>query len=716
MRLTSLHAEDVLSFGSFNVSFERGLNVIVGPNGAGKSNVVRVVGLVRAALDIAVGAARASIDVPHQLRMGAPERRGMVKLGVELTEDDERALIVAFTRALVASALERSVVMSPSVDSALEQQIAARVRGEIDESAVGSLLHGRFVLLLDGRAPVSVSLAYEFDHGGETYHCGLAGLGLPVGWVSRGAFVPSRRSAWGSHPLDLSGFLTGEQPAAFSFADLLPSTDQMVSWEVKKHPSNDHLLLSEELAHALDIEASPQTLLSLNLVLHRAVRDRIVLTENLRRPPRTAYGLSEVGPPVVLDDAGDLPLELYRRRVSQEPVDRHAFSQVQDLFKELTGHDVDITATIASIAAGQPPRFGMSPYRAGTDLAPDVDQVGNVPEYRMHIRPVASIPGGDVPVENAGAGVWEALVACAYAVPIPGRVLLLDEPATNMHPTWQRRFLGHLTRLGQTIAVTHSPYLVPGDKVEDLDRITRLHAGPNGTASSHVRGESVPREWKVRWRQSLLRWTETRALLFAQGVVLLEGDSELGVFGHWFSHEPVVQDSNTTFDALNLQLFDVASDKNFGAHVSLLNAFSIPWSIVCDGPVLSPKREVPLLEQLRGAGLTLDPPSDDAPFEEWKAFWESHGVFTVADRFGGLTDKDKSGEIEAFFSRIDSALWQQMIQTYPKSKTRAGYGFAEAIDLNKYPEHLAELRRLWAAIRMHAGDPEQARATMTQSR
>ena len=68
----------------------------LGPNGAGKSNVLRTVGLVRAALDIAVGAAQVSIDVLHQLRIGAPERSGTVRLGVELTEDDERALMVAF--------------------------------------------------------------------------------------------------------------------------------------------------------------------------------------------------------------------------------------------------------------------------------------------------------------------------------------------------------------------------------------------------------------------------------------------------------------------------------------------------------------------------------------------------------------------------------------------------------------------------------------------
>jgi AAA domain/AAA domain, putative AbiEii toxin, Type IV TA system len=705
MHLTSLHAENVLSFGSFKVSFEPGLNVIVGPNGAGKSNVVRAVGLVATALDIAVGAAQASIDVPHQLRIGAPERRGTVRLGVELTEDDERALILTFVRALVASSWDRTAVTSPSVDSAVEQQIAARVRDEITEEMVGSLLTGRLVMLLDGHAPVSVSLAYEFDHDGEAYHYGLAGPSAAMRWVSRGAFLPTRRSGWGGQPLDLSEFLTSDPPAPFAFADLLPAADRMVSWEVKKHPSGGHLLLSEDLTRALDIEGDSDTLLSLNLILHRAVRERIVLTENLRRPPRTTYALAEVGPPVVLEDAGDLPLELYRRRVSQEPGDRHAFSQVQDLFQELTGHRLDITATIAAVPAEPSARFGLSPY-AGRNLAPGGEQVGQVPEYVMHIQPVVSVPGGDIPVENAGAGVWEGLVACTYAVPIPGRVLLLDEPATNMHPTWQRRFLSYLARLAQAIVVTHSPYLVPGDRVEDLDRITRLRVGPDGTIGADVRGDSVPPEWKVRWRQSLLRWTEARASLFAQGVILLEGDTELGVFGEWFSREPVVQDPNTTHDALNLQLFDVASDKSFGAHVSFLNAFGIPWSIVCDGPVLSPKREVSLLEQLRGAGLTLDPPDNDAPFDDWKAFWERHGVFTVADQFGGLTDKDKNknGEIEAFFDRIDAALWQETKDNYPKSKTRAGYAFAEMVDLNNYPDHLAELRRLWAAIREHVGD------------
>ena len=81
-------------------------------------------------------------------------------------------------------------MVSPSVHSSLEQQIAARVLDKIKEPVVSCLLRPRFVVLLDGGAPISVSLACEFDYHGETYHYRACRAWYPVGWVSRGAFGP----------------------------------------------------------------------------------------------------------------------------------------------------------------------------------------------------------------------------------------------------------------------------------------------------------------------------------------------------------------------------------------------------------------------------------------------------------------------------------------------------------------------------------------------
>lgn len=701
MRITSLQVENLLSFTSFDLPFQQGLNVIVGPNGTGKSNVVRLVGLIRAALEIAVGVSQARIDVRRYLRIGASSRRGRVALGIELTEEDEWGLVVSYVRALVASSLDRKSAEFSSVDAGLEQLLAARVRQAVDRAQTESLLRGRLVLWLDAGPPEAIGFAYEFDHGGATYHYGITGAGIPTDWVGVGPATLSRRASWGGQPLDLSQFLSGCESSSFAFSHVLPAAGRLVTWDVKNHPTGQQLLLSEELARALGADPEPSRALSFRHVLYRAVHDRLVLTENLRRPPRAVYELSESSAPPALEDAGDLPLELYRRKVGQEPADRRAFRAVQQLFRELTGDEVDVTARIApaptiAVARFTPQLTSATEYPATMAFQQDADP----PAYRLHIEAVVPVGDGQVPVQHAGAGVWETLVASTFAVRVTGRVLLLDEPAVNLHPSWQRRLLTQLASLDQVVLITHSPYLVPGSTVENLRRINRLYPTSAGTKNANLMAATIPDDWLARWRQELAASADARAALFARGVILVEGDTDFGAFSTWFSDLTVVGSGSNTYDGHNLSLIVAGSDTSFGAWISYLQTFAIPWVILCDGPVLSPEHKVSLLEQLPHAGFALGAvPDRGAQFADWKTFWEGHRVFTVADSFGGVrNDRDKSGEIEAFFGRIDARQWQATVQRYPKSKTRAGYAFAEEIDLTAHQQQLQELQQLWKAV------------------
>src|SRR6266511_2079244 len=137
MRLTSLHAENLLSFEEFDLPFREGLNVIVGPNGAGKSNVVRLVGLVRTATAAhAAASSPTRIDVSRYLRIGGSTLTGVASMGIELTEQTEKSLMLGLVRAVTVSCVDRTAEQSPSVDSPFEQALDARIRASVTEAQV----------------------------------------------------------------------------------------------------------------------------------------------------------------------------------------------------------------------------------------------------------------------------------------------------------------------------------------------------------------------------------------------------------------------------------------------------------------------------------------------------------------------------------------------------------------------------------------------------
>src|SRR3989442_91105 len=106
MRITAIAAENFLSFRRLDFSdLPAGLAVVVGPNGAGKSNLTRVTDLAVRALAFADDTRLASFGRYLDARnVNAPSRQPMtVRLGIELDQPKERALIRDFIRAFVAS-------------------------------------------------------------------------------------------------------------------------------------------------------------------------------------------------------------------------------------------------------------------------------------------------------------------------------------------------------------------------------------------------------------------------------------------------------------------------------------------------------------------------------------------------------------------------------------------------------------------------------------
>lgn len=115
----------------------------------------------------------------------------------------------------------------------------------------------------------------------------------------------------------------------------------------------------------------------------------------------------------------------------------------------------------------------------------------------------------------------------------------------------------------------------------------------------------------TEWMQKLLL-TDVRALLFASGVVLCEGATELGALGQWW------KDGAAGFSdpgSANITMIDVGGDSSFGGYINYLEAFGIPWAVVADGPAIKPQSKLgKQLTNMRLAPAT-ETPGDDGDFE-----------------------------------------------------------------------------------------------------
>jgi recombinational DNA repair ATPase RecF len=115
--VNSLHVENVLTFGTFDLGFDGGSLVVVGPNGAGKSNIVRAVDLVQKAADSVTGgqagvlldqaAGQVLQSFAAARHHGEPSSRDAVaRLAVSFTTPAERSQLAGVRAAVLGSVLQ----------------------------------------------------------------------------------------------------------------------------------------------------------------------------------------------------------------------------------------------------------------------------------------------------------------------------------------------------------------------------------------------------------------------------------------------------------------------------------------------------------------------------------------------------------------------------------------------------------------------------------
>ena len=630
MYIDGIHIKNFLSFDTFDwMNLDSNLNVIVGPNGAGKTNIFHA---IRALRDIFSGKRDQQTSI-HQTNEGLTNSAFEIALDIRTVEDHEMELWSTF---LAASLCSERFLRSINIHSVHERDDLMRLSGFLQEALhpehVSWLSSGRLTISFDGLSDWS----WRYERDGEGAGFRVAGRldGIPSlsgsAWITCIRHLQSEKM---QHNLHLSSI--GEP-----FAWLLSGGGFDFGVEVPRvAPMSNHQLFQK----LTGLTFQGTSIYGAQVVIQTLLKWSLVFTDNIRSKLQYNFDQSSFNEPNIdLSDGGRLALHLFKTK-NGTAKDQGHYIAIQRMFTKLTGRDVDVS-------------FG-NPGQTGINLS-----ISIINDSRV------------IPLEFSGAGIAEALFLSTLIASGPDRVILLDEPALNLHTTMQKTLLDAVQpqtrKRNQFIIITHSPTLVPPFAITNVSRFSVQNGA---TCRAAIDRSSTSSNDILRIEQELRRSTDTRALLFSRGVILVEGETELGLLSIWYQKQ-----FGDALERQDITIREVGSDQNFKPMVKFLRAFNIPWAIVCDGKVIgrhlasqvNNSSGDSIVEQLKDAGIPGISGINNIDFIQLCRELESYGVFTLA--------KNPQNEIEALPAIHDHL--DEARHHFSKSKVRQAQYIATNYD------------------------------------
>jgi len=619
MRIDGIHIKNFLSFDTFEwTNLDPDLNLIVGPNSSGKTNLIHALQAIKDVVNPdseqqkslwSQSAYRGSNQVPIE-----------ISLDIQFTEAWEKELLSTF---LAASLCNNSVIRDAinalssggnifSSEMSVEQtQLSATLQNKFSPDNLEWLFTGHLVV------------AYK-------------GINTWTSWYeSRSNAQPFRLSLDGSSFYDDSVMKRYLQ-ILLTKQELFTPDSQMLLRGISSLRSGIALRVEYEPISLATHQAFEQ-LASVNLtstrffgalfVFHTLLERSLVLSENTRIHPQSTFSYVKLrNKPINISNGEQMARYLFLKKNGSQ-TERTQYKSIQKLFCKITGRSFDV---------------GFDPLVTSTQLNTDN------PDIALSIR--VSNNWVDIPLAFSGAGRAEALFISTLIADGNDQVILLDEPALNMHITMQKMLLDeiltHNGKSNQFILVTHSPTLVPPDAIT---KVSRFFTRQGHSCRVALDRGSMGTEEFASLEKELRRSTDVRALLFSRGVILVEGETEQGAFPVWYEKR-----FNRSLEQENITVFSVNSDTNFDKYVRFLQQFEIPWAIICDGKVIGDRiasnTVSRIIRQLRKAGVSELPDCTNKDFPTLCKEFEAYGIFTLAQ-----TESDEIEALEVFLTNDQEA-------------------------------------------------------------
>ncbi|HVB59720.1 MAG TPA: AAA family ATPase [Ktedonobacteraceae bacterium] len=675
MQIDAIYLDHFLSFDTFVwEGLDPHLNAIVGPNGVGKTNLFRALRAMYDALSPA--AAQESARWAAAGHQGANANAITIALDIQFTTAWEQRLLCVFFASVLCDQQEIQkvgTVMQRSVDHDGLKRFDAWVLDQVRPEDIAWFLRGRLVMTHAGRS--GWQCRYEARLGEPGFRLDLTNWGTLLGHAEYHQETATQNwgalfGAWYNSLTEqerdqLHNGLTGVTPEGefpvpnFSRLPDWVSSQQGIALQiVDQMQIVDPTMLATRLAFTSAAQLSspePSRPIAVRFIFQRLLEQALVFTDNVRLPYQREYTARDLHTqPLDLSNGKELARFLFCKK-NGGPRDRKQYAAIAQMFSRMTGRRFDVVQHPAEISGSQ-----------------------QEPQPDTSLELVTINPWGDISLEFSGAGIAEALFLSAVLAGSSGQVVLLDEPALNLHPTMQATLLDALQALAhqpegersQFLVNTHTPTLVPPDAIEHVSRLTIQNGH---TIRQALKISQISQNDLVKLRNLLRGNLAARALLFSRAVLLVEGETELGALSAWYP------------DLMNrdIALYAVGGKGEFVSPLKLIQHFAIPWAILGDGEVLWDLHEQKSLQGAQGQVSRIlavcnqslpavpgDPGNSVENFEQWRQALETCGIFTLA------SSADEGFE-KAVQTEIPSELWTDAKTKFDKNKVALGRFIAE---------------------------------------
>lgn len=603
MKLDRIAISNLLSFGNVELEFGGNLSVLLGPNGSGKTNLIRAIDLVGKLIDLADEQTRAiSTSSPLRQMLDAyvrakhdgaqPEAPIDLALQVAWTSASERERALAFVRAAVVATLLQNTAPHDEERRELLQTWALT---EITETSIEPLFSGALIVHHPGHEGAPWDSRWRFQIGNDTvdwtlHRSNVLDSLLRAGEEARRDVAATTlwEALFGERPQTSPASPLPDRLPPFDLSRLSPAPGQRIESLVVRTGTgvfDNRLAVFRSVEQQLsmsDADGVGQRAYGLARVLRMALADALVMLGEQSRGlgvggtvpwPMGSYRIEHLAGSVPARDPAFLPLRLFRLKNGSR-AERAQFARINEEFACLIpGGALDVT-----FAASSTKVEGPTPVGAGHVAVPAEGESAEAVQgslISVVVRRDGDVPGQagvERPVELWGAGTWEALVLAEVLASGTGRVVVLDEPAVNLHPSWQRSFRRRLAVAGcRSVLITHAPDAVPLGAPSGEVRIARL-GKRNGSTEIQVLDPALLRRVGVK-----LRDRGNARVLFAERAFLVEGRDDLDVV------ELLAMRAGLELDACGIALIECGSRENLPDHIRLCNELRIPYLAVMDG-------------------------------------------------------------------------------------------------------------------------------------